>query len=274
MNIVDRGTGAPVVLIPGIQGHWEWMRPTVDALAARCRVITFSLADEPRSGWPATRGDADLFARYVAQVGQALDARGLQAATICGISFGGLIAAAFARRHPERVHALVLVSAIPPSWRPDTRERAFLRFPRLLFPAFLIGSVRLYREIAVATPGRLRGLLVAVRSAARALWYFPSATRMARRANAVAGADFTGVAHVRVPTLLITGEPQLERVVPPALTAEYARLWPNVRAVTLARTGHLGLVTRPEAFAGAIASFVAESEGEAGPAAATRRNVG
>ena len=48
--MIDRGSGTPVVLVPGIQGRWEWMRPAVDALAARCRVLTFSLCDEPTSG--------------------------------------------------------------------------------------------------------------------------------------------------------------------------------------------------------------------------------
>ena len=32
-GIVDKGHGTPIVLIPGVQGRWEWMRPTVDALA-------------------------------------------------------------------------------------------------------------------------------------------------------------------------------------------------------------------------------------------------
>ena len=47
MKIVDIGRGSPIVLIPGIQGRWEWMKPAVEALARRSRVITFSLADEP-----------------------------------------------------------------------------------------------------------------------------------------------------------------------------------------------------------------------------------
>jgi hypothetical protein len=45
MKIVDRGGGTPIVVIPGVQGRWEWMRPAIDALAHRSRVITFSLAD-------------------------------------------------------------------------------------------------------------------------------------------------------------------------------------------------------------------------------------
>ena len=70
MNLIDLGHGAPVVLIPGIQGRWEWMKPTVEALAAQCRVLTFSLADEPTAGADI---EAPGFDAYVAQVRQALD---------------------------------------------------------------------------------------------------------------------------------------------------------------------------------------------------------
>src|SRR5688572_5540873 len=116
MRTVDVGSGVPIVLVPGIQGRWEWMKPAVDALAARCRVITFSLADEPTC---AGRFDeADGFSCYVRQIGDALDAAHVAKAAICGVSYGGLVAAAFAARHPERVSMLILVSALPPTWKP------------------------------------------------------------------------------------------------------------------------------------------------------------
>ena len=35
------------MLIPGIQGRWEYIGPAVDALASSFRVITFALCDEP-----------------------------------------------------------------------------------------------------------------------------------------------------------------------------------------------------------------------------------
>jgi len=61
---------------------------------------------------------------------------------------------------------------------------------------------------------------------------------------------------VHVPTFIVTGEAGLDRVVPPQLTAEYARLWPHARAMTLPRTGHLGLITRADAFADILVPFV------------------
>ena len=59
-----------------------------------------------------------------------------------------------------------------------------------------------------------------------------------------------------MPTLVITGEAALDRVMPVEGTREYARLIPNARVVMLERTGHLGIITRPEAFAEIVASFV------------------
>jgi pimeloyl-ACP methyl ester carboxylesterase len=229
----------------------------VDALAARCRVITFSLADEPSAGWPA-RGTG--FGSYVEQIAQALDALHLRHAVICGVSYGGLVAAAFLRQHPERVAGLALVSAIPPSWRPDARARFFMRSPVLLLPLFLLSSLRLHREIAAAVPGWWRGLAASVRQGWRSLTHFPAPGRMARRAAITGDAMLDGLEAIRVPTLVVTGEPGLDRVVPTALTAEYTRIWPHAAAVTLQRTGHLGLVTRPQEFARVIAEFAESAQ--------------
>lgn len=255
MKIVDVGSGPPVVLVPGIQGRWEWMKPAVDALCTRCRVITFSLADEPTCGW--TFKEVDGFNAYVEQVREALDAKGIQKAAICGVSYGGLVAAGFAARHPDRVASLIMVSAIPPGWKPDGRVRFYLRAPWLLSPLFLIGSMRMYREIAAATPGVLAGMWTAVRHALNALRHIFSPGRMARRVHMLEAVNLgTALERVDVPTLVITGEPSLDRVVPVALTKEYLRIWPRAVHTTLARTGHLGLITRSSDFAAAIAAFL------------------
>jgi pimeloyl-ACP methyl ester carboxylesterase len=253
MNIVDRGQGAPVVLIPGIQGRWEWMRPTVDVLSKQCRVITFSLADEPTSG--ARFDESAGIWSYVQQVNDVLDEKRIEAATICGVSYGGLIAAAFAVRHPERVAALVLVSAIPPSWRPDARAEFFMRAPLLLTPLFCVGSLRMCPEIFAAR-GRLAGAAFAAQHAVTVLANFFSPHLMARRARMVASFDVEQqLAHVHCPTLVVTGEAALDRVVPVALTRDYHRIWPHASHAVLQRTGHLGLITRPDEFTRLVVSF-------------------
>ena len=259
MNLVDRGTGAPIVIIPGVQGRWEWMRPAVEALAERNRVITFSLADEPTSEarFDETRG----FWSYVDQVRDALvDAR-LERAAICGVSYGGLIATAFASHHPEMVASLVLVSALPPSWRPDRRLQFYVSHPWLTTPAFCLGAFRLYREIAAANDTTFHGALAAARHGSNVLRHMFHPIRMANRValfeRARIGAE---LGRVKANVLVITGEDRLERVVPPRFTREYLGIWPHARSVTLSRTGHLGLITRPGEFASIVSSFVAESE--------------
>lgn len=254
MRIVDVGTGAPIIIVPGIQGRWEWMKPAVDALAGSCRVITFSLADEPTCDGHFDRSHG--FDCYVDQIREAMDLAGVPEAIIVGVSYGGLIAGAFAARHAERVAGLVLVSAIPPQWTPDARVRFYLRAPTLLSPLFLIGSLRMYKEIAAATPGVLPGMRAAARHGLNALTHMFSPVRMARRVHVLESTQLDcELAPVEVPTLVITGDPSLDRVVPVRLTEEYTRMWPHAERFTIAHTGHLGLITRPDVFANAVAGF-------------------
>ena len=149
--MIDLGKGSPIVLIPGLQGRWEWMRPAVEALAKHHRVVSFSLCDERTSPFPCD--PARAFENYVAQVGTAMDRAGLREAAIVGVSYGGLIAAEFSARHPERVSALVLASALHSHWRPNQDQQRFLRSPRLLSPLFAANArARMQPEVAAAFP--------------------------------------------------------------------------------------------------------------------------
>jgi len=266
MNIIDRGTGPPVVVIPGIQGRWEWMEPAITALAERGRAITFSLADEPSARAPFSEKAG--FDNYVEQVRAALDQRGLERAAICGVSYGGLIAAMFAARYPERTSSLILVSALPPSWRPDARVAFYTRFPWLLTPLFCLASLRLYQEFAAANDTWLRGIQAASAAGLNVLLHMFHPARMARRVHLLSslfGKEDeqrrieAELRSVKVHTLIVTGEDALERVVPPSSTRQYLTLWPHARTMTLARTGHLGLITRSAEFATLVSRFVSES---------------
>jgi pimeloyl-ACP methyl ester carboxylesterase len=271
MNIIDRGSGEPLVVIPGIQGRWEWMKPGIDALARHTRVITFSLADEPSSG--ADFDNSAGFWNYVDQVRNALEQLGIDKAAICGVSYGGLIAGAFAARFPARATSLILVSALPPSWRPDARVLFFLRSPWLLSPLFCLASVRLYREFATAQDTWWSGVTSACRAGVNVLLHMFHPGRMARRVHllssvftpdrgeglvpsVVEGRIETELARVKIPILIVTGEESLERVVSPHITREYLAIWPHARMERLARTGHLGMITRPDEFAALVSAFV------------------
>ena len=257
MKIHDAGSGPPLVIVPGIQGRWEWMRPGVDALSRHYRVITFSLADEPTSG--ARFDERRGFSSYVDQVENAMATLRLPEAIVCGVSYGGLVAATFAARHSRKVSALVLLSALPPSWRANDRARFYLRAPRLLFPVFVLSALRLSREMVTAYDGLLAGVPATVRHAWNVATHPASPARMARRVQLLDGLDLTGeMQRLSLPTLVVTGEDHLDYAVPPALTREYLQLWPQARGAVLSKTGHLGVITRPEALRLLLDGFLAE----------------
>jgi len=255
-GIVERGQGTPIVVVPGVQGRWEWMTPTVDALAAHGRTITYSLCDEPSSGfaWTQERG----FENYLAQLDDVLAATAADRPVLVGVSYGGLVAAEYAARHPDRVAGLVIVSAPPPTWTPDLRVRRYLVAPRLLAPAFWIGApLRAYPEIKAAIPDRRERLRFAVTQGLRVLTAPPAAGRMARRLRWLLAAHFAVDRPVPVPALVVTGEAALERVVPPRQTAEYLAWLPQARTVTMSHTGHAGTITKSREFAALVGEFVA-----------------
>ncbi len=259
--MVDRGAGIPVVVIPGIQGRWEWISPTIDALAARCRVITFSLCDEPTSGFAFD--ESRPIGAYVDQVADVLDRARLEKAVIVGVSYGGLVATEFAARYPQRVLGLVLASALPLGWRPDARAKFYMRAPRLLSPVFWLTSpFRMWPEVSAALPlgARPRFLMTYGYRAVRATM---SPIRMARRLRWTESHEFCDPSCIEAPALVITGEDGLDRIVPPARTREYVRRLPRARHVTLQRTGHIGLVTKPEAFADLVCRFASEIANDA-----------
>jgi 3-oxoadipate enol-lactonase len=245
MNIVDRGSGPPLVLIPGLQGRWEYMRPTVEALSSCFRVLTFSLG----------AGDLD---GYAEQVGAAMSAKRIDRATICGVSFGGIVAVRFAALHPSRCQALILASTPRSALRLRRRHQIYMRLPLILGPLFLAESpFRLRPEVLAAIPDRRdrrRFTLEGIRTVLSA----PVSLRsMAARAQIITSTDLNAdCARITAPTLVITGEAGLDYVVPVEGSSEYTRRIADARAIVLERTGHLGSITRPEAFCEAIRTFV------------------
>ena len=260
MRIIERGSGPALVLIPGIQGRWEYLLPAMAALSRSYRVMAFSLADEPSARDDFDRGRG--FDSYVAQVGRALDERGLEQAIVCGVSFGGLIALRFAAECPARVSRLVLVSTPGPSWHLRTRHDFYARWPHVFGVLFLIESpLRMRREVGSALP-RWRDR---VAFAASQIWTLACAplslVRMARRARMIGSTGaLDSCARVVAPTLVVTGEPHLDYVVPTTTSADYCSLIRDARGAVLERTGHVGSITRPMEFAAVVRQFIDDAD--------------
>jgi pimeloyl-ACP methyl ester carboxylesterase len=256
MQIVDRGHGVPLVLVPGIQGRWEYLRPTVDALARSFRVVTFPLLGEWTSGRRKGAADLDDLAD---QVLTALDRRGIDRAVVCGISFGGLVALRFAARRPERTAALALVSTPGPDFCLSPRHRLYARAPWLFGPAFLVETPRrLHDELRLAFPrlgDRARFGWRQAKTLVTAPMSLGAMGARARLIGATSPAD--DCPRVAAPTLVVTGERALDRVVRVDSTRAYVPLIRGARFVELTGTGHVGYLTQPDRFAAALRAFLA-----------------
>lgn len=253
----DVGAGPPIVMIPGIQGRWEWMGPAITELSKHCRVLTFSYDKTPGA---KTRPDPGTLDRIVDQVVEIMDAAGVDRAAICGISFGGFIATRFAARFPERVSALILVSSPTPRWAPNATLLKYMERPLISMPLVLPAwFLRMWPEIFAAKPALADRARFAGRYFGRAIMSPLSVTRMAEWARLKMATDIVAdCARVKAPALLITGEPGLDKVIDLRQSAEWTTLIPGTRHVTIARTGHIGLVSKPREFADLVCGFMKE----------------
>jgi pimeloyl-ACP methyl ester carboxylesterase len=113
IHYVDRGRGAPVVLLHGFTGSYarHWETPGVmDALQkAGYRVIAMDCRGHGQSGRPHDSGQYGL--EMVQDVVRLLDRLKLERAHIVGYSMGGGIASQLLVRHPHRLLTVTLLGA-------------------------------------------------------------------------------------------------------------------------------------------------------------------
>ena len=242
----DEGSGPPLVVIPGVQGRWEWMMPALKALSTRCRVISYSL------------GSARTFDDLVVQVDTVLDRCGVATAAICGVSFGGLVAVKYAAARPHRASGLIVVSAPSPAWTPSPVQAQYLAHPWLSTPVFLARSPgRMWPEITAAIDGWPARIWFCAEHLGRMVTAPVVPAHMGARTRLHPGIELAAdCARIRARALVITGEPELDQVVPALSTREFVTLIPGARYTMMDRTGHIGLVTQPDRFGQIVGEFV------------------
>jgi 3-oxoadipate enol-lactonase len=221
-----------------------------DVAADWSGVGTLVLCDLPGHGSaPDPVGEPTMF-DLADSVVEAMDAEGIDTAHVVGISLGGMIGLAMAVRHPDRLASLVAADA-----RVDAPEDYRRMWDGLIATAegegmgpiaTFMGERWFGADPAARPPGAAR--VVASLNATRPAG-FVAASR------AIQGLDFEdALATITCPTLLAVGENDGAL---PEKMKYLSTLVPGCGFVEIAGAGHLPAIDNPEAFADAVASFIA-----------------
>ena len=226
--------------------------PQVEALGATYDVVVPDLRGFGTAGGEAVEvADMDMLADDVARL---LDARGLDRVVLGGLSMGGYVAFAFARRHAARLGGLVLADTKAGA---DSEEAARARLqmadrvlaegmgfvpevmlPRLLGPTSRERHPELVEQV-VKLIGQQdpRGVAGAQRG-------------MARRPDSTAT-----LSQVTVPTLVLAGSE--DELTGPEEGRALAAAIPDARFVQIGGAGHLSNLEQPEQVSEALLDFLA-----------------
>jgi pimeloyl-ACP methyl ester carboxylesterase len=240
-----------VLLLHGQPGGARDWQGVITELGDRAEAIAID-----RPGWDGHSRAVDLAGNAHAALA-ALDARGIQRATVAGHSLGGAIAAWLAALYPDRVAALVLAA-------PAANLAS-------LYPADRWLAAPLVGELASVTALSGLGLALSIprlrRRIAGAAGIQPNYRRTARRALLTPAAwrayaaeqrwlirDLPALERqlgaIRAPTTIVVGA--ADRIVPPEASRALATQIEGARLVVRARAGHLLPQRNPGLIADAI----------------------
>lgn len=260
ISVREAGHGTPLVLLHAFPLSSRMWREQLDELpgvdGSGARVLAVDLRGFGGTELGEDEPSLDLLADDVALL---LDQAGIEKAVVGGLSMGGYVAMALARRHPDRLSGLLLADT---KATPDT-DQARANRERVAAAVLARDSVQLLLDEQVPSPllgatsvqerprltERLRGM---VEEAS------PRAVAWAQRAMASRPGSLDVLAEVRVPALVLVGEEDV--ITPPSDAEAMAAVLPDVVLTVLPAVGHLSAIESPDAFNWAVRGLLARVE--------------
>lgn len=250
------GSGPPLVLVHGTGGSTAMLAASARLLATDRRVVTYDRRGCGRTGGEPPRKKEHLRV-HGDDLASVMHELGAMPATVVGWSWGGIVAIAAALRHPDAVSALVLYE--PPL---HLAKHPTISAVRAIGGAIALGKVGAHRRgaerfarWALARKDRRSGFDDAGAEVREAL--LAEARSVVAELAAGTGEELTDaeLAEVRCPVLLVRSTLARDELTRPI--DRLSRSLPRARVVSLADADHLAVVTRPEAFAGAVREALA-----------------
>ncbi|MCW5771006.1 MAG: alpha/beta fold hydrolase [Rhodospirillaceae bacterium] len=250
----EAGAGAAIVFLHGIGSGSEGWEAQLAHFGSTHRAIAW---DAPGYGGS---GDLDPLAPAAADYADALagllDALGIGRAALVGNSLGALMAAAFVRRYPARVDALVLSDVAAGHARLDAEERDAKLMQRLddvaeLGPAGMAEKRAGNLISPKAGPG-IRNAVVRTMSKVRPKGYGQAARMLSL------GDVFLELRGCTARTLVVCGAD--DKVTPPEGNRRVAAAIPGARFELLEGVGHLPYLEAPARFNALVGDFLAQAK--------------
>lgn len=246
----ELGTGLPVVLLHAFPFDRAMWRPQMAPLAeAGFRVLA---PDFPAFGESTPCPDGVTIERAADMLAEFLEVLAIPRAVIGGLSMGGYVAMAFARRHADRLAGLILADTraaaddAPGREARDktiatVKENGVVAFAESMVPKLLSEQSRANASLVAFARD------IATRQSADAV--IAALIALRDRPDAVAGLDA-----VAVPTLVLVGEH--DAITPPPLAARIASNVRGSELIHIPGAGHLSNLENPDAFNHAVLAFL------------------
>jgi pimeloyl-ACP methyl ester carboxylesterase len=250
--VIEAGRGPAVVLLHAFPLNASMWAAQREALSDAYRVVC-----PDQRGFGGTQlydHDGASLDEVADDLAAMLDKLKVDRCVLGGLSMGGYVTMAFARRHPDRLRAVVLAdtraSADPPEGAANRR--------RIADEVIAAGhSKQLVDEVLPklvgATTKEKRALVLGRIKATveRAPAY---AVAWAQRAMADRPDSFDTLRSLTVPALVVVGEE--DELTPPSDATAMAEALNDATLVTIPAAGHLTAMETPEEFNAALRAFV------------------
>jgi pimeloyl-ACP methyl ester carboxylesterase len=251
VNYLEKGTGTPIVLMHGFPLDSRVWEAQVNSLSDQYRVI----APDLRGFGKSASSDAFSMASLADDVHALLKEIGALPAVLGGLSMGGYVALAFAKKYPADLRGLLMVDTRAEADTSEGKEKRnkmiqLVRDKGSKAVADEMSPKMLAEETAKAHPAVGRKLREIMESqSAKTIEHAVAAMRDRE--------DHTkNLASIAVPTLIIVGES--DAITPPAMSQSMNQAIRNSTLVTIKSSGHMSPMEQPEQVSNAIRGFVAK----------------
>ena len=201
------------------------------------------LSETPEAPWRIEDAADDLAA--------VLDALGVEAAAVCGLSVGGLIAQSLVQRRPELVSALILMDTAAKIGSDEVWNPRIQAVETEGISSIADAIIERWFSAAFREGDPILGLW-------RAMLKRTPAEGYARLAAAIRDADLTDAApSIARPTLAIAGSE--DGATPPDLVRATAEMIPGARFELIEGAGHLPCVEAADTVARLVAEFLRDA---------------